>query len=67
MTDLVKRMRKPIVPEEHNPYKSGHWCRIHTQVLDMISMERIEASDEIERLRDALHRSVHGPRTQDSS
>ena len=48
MTDLVKRLRLPVAPEHHDPFKSGHWCRIHTQVLDAISAERKEAADEIE-------------------
>ena len=54
MTDIEKRLRLPVAPEHHDPFKSGHWSRIHTQVLDAISAERIEAADEIERLREAL-------------
>ena len=54
MTDLVKRLRLPVAPEHHDPFKSGHWSRIHTQVLDEISAERKEAADEIKRLRNLL-------------
>ena len=52
--DLVKRLRLPVEPEYHDPFKSGHWCRIHTQVLDAIGAERKEAADEIKRLRNLL-------------
>jgi len=51
VTDLVKRLCLPVAPEHHDPFKSGQWARIHTQVLDAISAERKEAADEIKRLQ----------------